>query len=373
MGLYFRKSVRFGPFRVNFSGAGIGISAGIPGFRFGSGPRGNYVQIGAHGIYYRAALPSGRSLTPKAETPVNRLPSQRDPIIPDNTLGAFETIESNEAGTITDSSSEALLGEIRDKQKLMRLFPWTLAAAFILAGGGLAYGLPAWAPLTLGLSLSIASLFVYRWDLRRKLVLLHYDLQEDFGKIYQGLHDSGSRLAGASRTWHVNATAKVLDKKYHAGASASVRRKPSVLSTDQPPFMASNVNPVAVTFSNSKFYFFPDRLLIYGKSGAVGAVAYAHLQVEPSITRFIEEEGVPRDAKVVDRTWRFVNKKGGPDKRFKNNRELPICAYGELSLKSESGVSELLMTSHQGLEAEFAAVLRHIANIGPNVARHGVI
>lgn len=36
MGLYFRKSVRAGPFRFNFSGRGIGVSTGIPGFRIGS-------------------------------------------------------------------------------------------------------------------------------------------------------------------------------------------------------------------------------------------------------------------------------------------------------------------------------------------------
>jgi hypothetical protein len=57
MGLYFRKSVRMGLFRINFSSAGVGISAGIPGLRVGTGPRGNYIQMGAHGVYYRAAPP----------------------------------------------------------------------------------------------------------------------------------------------------------------------------------------------------------------------------------------------------------------------------------------------------------------------------
>jgi hypothetical protein len=218
-----------------------------------------------------------------------------------------------------------------------------------------------WVAIAMGLGLLVASLFVYRWDLRRKLVILHYELEGEFGHIYRELYESGSRLAGASRTWHISASAKVLDKKYHAGASASVRRKPSTVSTEQPPFMACNINPIAIAFSNTKFYFFPDRLLIYGKGGAVGAVAYSNLHAEPSVTRFVEDGAIPRDAKVVDRTWRFVNKKGGPDRRFKSNRELPICAYGELALTSESGVSELLMTSQQGLEVQFATALRQMS------------
>ncbi|WP_462388382.1 hypothetical protein [Acidovorax sp. Q11] len=55
--------------------------------------------------------------------------------------------------------------------------------------------------------------------------------------------------------------------------------------------------------------------------------------------RFIEDGSPPRDAQVIDRTWRYVNKKGGPDKRFKNNRELPVCLYDELQLSSSTGLN----------------------------------
>lgn len=34
------------PFRFNLSNSGIGVSAGIKGFRVGTGPRGNYVHMG---------------------------------------------------------------------------------------------------------------------------------------------------------------------------------------------------------------------------------------------------------------------------------------------------------------------------------------
>ncbi|MGS2809938.1 DUF4236 domain-containing protein [Nocardia sp. MW-W600-9] len=52
IGIYGRQSLNAGPFRFNLSRSGIGISAGVPGFRVGSGPRGNYVHAGAHGVYY---------------------------------------------------------------------------------------------------------------------------------------------------------------------------------------------------------------------------------------------------------------------------------------------------------------------------------
>jgi hypothetical protein len=42
--------------RFNLSKSGVGASIGIKGLRFGTGPRGNYIHIGAGGVYYRASL-----------------------------------------------------------------------------------------------------------------------------------------------------------------------------------------------------------------------------------------------------------------------------------------------------------------------------
>lgn len=94
--------------------------------------------------------------------------------------------------------------------------------------------------------------------------------------------------------------------------------------------------------------FFPDRLLVFDKN-AVGAVAYDALTIESAPRRFIEEEAVPVDSTVVDHTWRYVNKKGGPDKRFKNNRQLPVCLYEEITVRSASGLNEALQVSKQGI------------------------
>jgi hypothetical protein len=46
MGLFYRKSVKLGPFRVNLSGSGIGYSLGGRGFRVGKSSRGrNYAAF----------------------------------------------------------------------------------------------------------------------------------------------------------------------------------------------------------------------------------------------------------------------------------------------------------------------------------------
>ena len=89
----------------------------------------------------------------------------------------------------------------------------------------------------------------------------------------------------------------------------------------------------------------PDKLFII-QGSKIGALNYSDITTDAHATRFIESEGVPKDAQVVGQTWKYVNKSGGPDKRFKDNRQLPICLYGELELSSVSGLNTVIMYSN---------------------------
>jgi hypothetical protein len=94
----------------------------------------------------------------------------------------------------------------------------------------------------------------------------------------------------------------------------------------------------------------------------VAAVTYAELEMAASATRFIEEAGVPSDAQTVGHTWRFVNKNGSPDKRFNNDRRLPIAQYEELRMTTASGVNELFNFSRLGVSSQFVAKVRALAS-----------
>lgn len=131
------------------------------------------------------------------------------------------------------------------------------------------------------------------------------------------------------------------------------------MSANQAP-LRSFITNVAIPYlklSNLEFFFLPERLLVK-RGGTFAAVFYKNMRISGATTRFIEDEGVPRDAQVVDHTWRFVNKSGGPDRRFNNNRRLPVCAYSEYTLSSDTGVYEVITTSKQGAMDAFAGFLR---------------
>ena len=78
----------------------------------------------------------------------------------------------------------------------------------------------------------------------------------------------------------------------------------------------------------------------------VGALDYTSLTMKQANIRFVESEKVPRDGTVIDHTWQYVNKNGGgPDKRYKDNRQLPIVNYSEISFKSNTGLNERIQVS----------------------------
>lgn len=88
------------------------------------------------------------------------------------------------------------------------------------------------------------------------------------------------------------------------------------------------------------------------------------MQLEVTESQFVEEESVPKDAVVVGRTWRYVNKKGGPDRRFKDNYQIPICSYEQLRFSSETGLNEVVQVSRRSVGEDLRKALSVLARFG---------
>lgn len=345
MGLYLRKSIRVGPLRFNLSKSGIGLSTGVKGLRIGTGPRGNYVHMGRGGLYYRATIPNS---TPKPSSSNRHHPNQQfAPQLPPGTHEQLKEIESADVSQIVDSSSKNLLDEIRRKQQIMRLFPLTAFASVGIIFFGLSKGWPPWL-MAMILSGTVAGLvFAYYRDIMAKTVVVFYEFDSEMESAFKELNASLLSLARCSAVWHIEAEGMVLDRKYHAGAGSLVRRQKTFARRIEPPFVKTNIETIAIGVGRQTLFFFPDKVLVFDKKDA-GAVSYGELRINISEKRFVETEEVPRDAKIVDKTWRYVNKSGGPDRRFKDNKELPVCLYEEISFSSKNGLNEIIQCSKCG-------------------------
>ncbi len=358
MAFYIRKSLKFGPLRFNLSKSGVGVSAGIKGFRLGSGPRGNYVHMGRGGLYYRTSLSSpSRSNTPANAPGPRRVET---PVLPPTDDFVMRDIDSGAATQIVDSSSHALVQELRGKHKKFRLARVGLVVGCLFTVFGLAaprdgFGLPMFI-------LSVGLYVVLRvYDARRKTTVIFYDLADESVDLFRGLHEAFTYLANAKKLWHIPSEGKVRDSKYHAGANTLVTRNPISVNFGNPPFVKTNIPTPSFSVGTQTLYFFPDRVLIFDTKD-IGGLGYDSLCIDISTTRFIERQGVPRDARTVDQTWSYVNKKGGPDRRFSNNPTIPIAEYEEVRLTSRSGLNEALQVSRVGSFAKIVEAVRRIDN-----------
>lgn len=368
MPFYFRKSVSAGPFRFNLSSGGVGVSVGVKGLRFGTGPRGHYVHAGRGGLYYRASLGGGarRSPTPSSPPSQNPSPGGRRPIQSSEPNVEMIAVSSSTVLEMTDARYGELLDELNSKQNAMSSMVMFgslagLVAFFAIMAGGIAS--VAFSAVLVVVALVIGS----RFDAHRRSAIVVYDLEPDAAAAYKALTKAFDDLAASAMKWHVDAGGAVRDLhtwKRNAGASTIIDKRPTEFGYALPRVLKTNITPPFMKVGKETLYWLPDVVLVV-ESGKVGAIAYDMLEIQWQDSRFIEEDAVPRDAVVVGQTWKHPNKNGGPDRRFANNRELPICLYESIYLRSGNGLNELLQVSSNGrTQALSAAARRLVVTIG---------
>jgi hypothetical protein len=368
MGFYIRKALRVGPLRFNLSKSGVGVSAGIKGLRLGTGPRGHYIHMGRGGLYLRKSLnPLGGRATTGSDTPqLSPRPGEPSgPEVPLGTVGPLLDVESGSVQQMVDASSAELLREMNEKRKKVRLLPGAIALSIIGTVLLLAGGMPTWLVVLFGALAVGFCWLVFMMDELRKTTVVFYDLEPEVETAYAKLHEAFGLIRSCSRVWHIEARGEVRDSKYHAGAKGVVKRSQVGLATGAPPFVKTNVEVPLVPVGKQVLAFMPDRLLVF-ESTAVGAISYSALDLNITESQFVEEEAVPPDATVVGRTWRYANKKGGPDRRFKDNREIPICAYEQIHLSSRTGLNEVLQVSRRGASTALSEALSLLQSLRPD-------
>lgn len=325
MGFYVRKSLRAGPFRVSLSNAGVGVSAGIPGFRISSSPRGNYVRVGTSGIYYQATFGSrGQATTPRTDlTPYV-------PLSPPSSEVAMQDVTGADAETLAPTGPGDLVEQLNQASSRHRWWPW-LAVVAILSMGLSPYLLLLTVPAVVWLAL---------WERPRRTVLAFYEVSGPTGDWFDRLTTGFPALSALAGAWRIQASGAVTGTyqyKVNSGASSLVQRAAVAFTLRPPRTLTTNISVPSIVSGKDALLFLPDRVLL--RSGRRWSdVPYAALTVTSTPTLFIESGRVPRDAHQVDTTWQYVNVKGGPDRRFKNNPRLPVLRYGRLEFSSPAGL-----------------------------------
>lgn len=343
MGLYLRKSIKAGPFRVNLSKSGIGMSTGIPGLRVGSGPRGSYVRMGHGGVYYRKTLSSPKPRQSSRRAAPSTLPSQHYPSAVDQSDVVMEDITGARVENLEPAEPSDLLQQLNDAARAPSLMPLMV----------ICYILIITIPLGLWLRAKNAA---------RRTVVVFYDVNDGHATRFEQLLQGFEEFSRCAARWSVAAQGSITTTyqyKVNAGASHLLNRQQAKVDLSGPAILKTNIAVPSIQHVGRTVYFLPDRVLI-NERRSFTELSYPALHSTASATNFIESGTVPRDAQLVRTTWKYVNKKGGPDRRFKDNRQLPVLRYGELDLSSAAGFHALWQSSSPEAARALAAALHQM-------------
>jgi Protein of unknown function (DUF4236) len=347
MGFYLRTSLKAGPFRFSLSPSGVGISAGIPGFRVGAGPRGNYVRVAGLGTTYfggQAPAPAAHGTRPTAPHA-----ARNDGVMMQELAGV--PVQHLVAAHPSD-----LVNQIQTAARRHLLWPWVAVVIAVVALIAVPYGLLLLVPG------APAIWWLRQRDQARRSVVVFYQVEDAPAANYERFTGSSGFVSRVHRVWHVEAEGALhtpYQQKVNANASALVRRSNTVLDLAGPPILVTNIAVPSLHSKVRSVYFLPDKILVqHGREYA--DLPYAAVSARMELQRFIESEPPPADAQRVGTTWQYANKSGGPDRRFKNNRQLPIMLYGRLTLTTPQGILMVWDFSRPDVAASLADALNQM-------------
>ena len=164
-------------------------------------------------------------------------------------------------------------------------------------------------------------------------------------------------LAEGEKEWQVLTEQFNSNKKVNAGANRSLKRVECKIQKGRPFYIDTNVETIEIKLNNKELLIILPDKVFFVRKGKVGTIDYSDFRISVSSVRFVETGSVPRDAQVVGQTWQYVNKNGTPDQRYKNNKQIPICLYGQVFLRSSTGLNVELQISNNQNTRDFAELI----------------
>lgn len=330
MGFRYRKSVNLGGgFRINVSKNGVGYSWGVKGARVTKTAKGTTrktLSIPGTGVSYVEETSSKNKRATK--TYENNKPIyQHDSDILSNTNLNNINVESYKSAEYKE-----LLDAIHNIQKINKISTvliWTiLLSAFPIF-------------LLTGLLGIIIKIYVHT----KMPISMDYELDEESKIVYDKLTNIWTSLNNNNHLWQVMESAKFTNSRVYGGAQNGVTLTLIKATSKIPFFIKLNFTPFGLQLGKNQLLFLPDKLLVIDDN-KVGAINYSDIDINFSKTSFVETGIIPSDAKILRQTWLKVNKDGSPDKRYKDNRQVPVCEYGQIEISSGNSLYVKIMCSN---------------------------
>lgn len=358
----FRRRIKIIPgVHLNFSKSGITTSVGVKGASMTFGKSGTYLNTSVPilGIYNRQKL-SGSEINP---TPEIHNPQQL-PELSDNIFSAdIQEITSQnmqgvkEAIVLAHQQRKELKTDLLKIQATLGTSKLKLTLSYILLYGLIKKTIPE--NIKIDIEAQKEAIKQTKEQIENCFVKLDIDFEPAIKEKYNKLVETFKNLTTSQNIWDVT-SAHYQDRVTTRSSASTIVKKRDV------KFALKSLSDIksdfeALYFQNANgadLYFYPSFIVMYSSKTNFALIGLDEITLSQSYVRFTETGTVPRDSKVIDKTWAKVNKNGTPDKRFKGNYQIPVVRYGEINLRTSTGLNEEYEFSNYEFTEDFGRAFR---------------
>ena len=197
-------------------------------------------------------------------------------------------------------------------------------------------------------------------NLQKCKVLVDCQFDTENKKNYNNLIQHFNSLSKSKKIWDITSQTWNDGTRDRSHATSLIDRRESFFNIDSLDLIETNASMMFFKNKNGNdFYIGPSFLISYGGANDIKIVDIDDVSVEFGSTNFIETSAVPSDAKILSYTWKYMNKNGGPDKRYNDNYKIPLVNYAELEFKSNKiKLLEKYQISNIDLTKKFVAIFK---------------
>ena len=349
----FRRRVKIIPgVHLNFSKSGISTSIGVKGAGMTFGSSGTYLNtsIPGLGIYNREKLAkkSGRSPVKTALPKYDTYQSEQrsDIFSADIHHITSQDMEGIKEAIILARQQRANLHEdLMEIQQVLKTTKIKRTLSYVLFYGLIKKSIPQ------GLSKDIKTQHEAIEQTKRQIEASFVNLEVAFEPYIKQKYDSllaaFTELCGSAKIWDVTSSRYEDTVVSRSSAGTVITRREVYFNMKSIAEFSSKIQGLYFqNINGADLYLYPSFIIMYASNGDFAIIGLDEIELECRQVRFTETEQLPADAEIIDHTWAKVNKNGSPDRRFAGNYQIPVVRYGEMLLRTKTGLNEQYMVSN---------------------------
>ncbi|PSR54200.1 hypothetical protein AHMF7605_12035 [Adhaeribacter arboris] len=361
----FRKSIKIIPgVKLNFSKSGISTSIGLRGANFTFSKSGTYLNtsIPGLGLYNRQKLSSSND---------NSIPQDYNFHPTEFKTGDEENIFSADLQQITSQDmqgiKEAILAAHQQRKELQsdllkvkitqNSYRLKLVLSYIFLFGLIKKSISE--NIKADINSQTSTIHQIQDQIEKSHVELDIEFDPEISQKYLRLVEAFKKLSTSAKIWDVTSAHQQDRVTTRSSAGTLVNKKEVKFGLNSIADIKSKYEALWLNNANgADLYIYPNFIIMHSSKNSFAIIGLNEIEFTQTSVRFTETGSIPADSKVIDRTWLKVNKNGAPDKRFKGNYQIPVVRYGEISLKTITGLNEEYEFSNYEYTEEFGKAFR---------------